>query len=97
MDEPSILFGLAHLQEGHISPGCRQESSGRSSSPTALSVGGPACLPDEAQVTCLLPLLGPESLPPGSHMGPAWRAGERLSPITFMMDRGRLGPWDLTA
>lgn len=59
----AFSLGWPATQEGHTSHSrCPGGSGMFHSSPTALSMGGPACLPDEAQVTCLLPLLGPRSL-----------------------------------
>lgn len=63
MSQASSL-GWPATWEGHTSHSRHPGDSGMfHSSPTALSMGGPTCLPDEVQVTCLLPLLGPRSLP----------------------------------
>ena len=63
MSQASSL-GWPATQEGHTSHSRHPGGSGMfHSSPTTLSMGGPTCLPDEAQVTCLLLLLGPRSLP----------------------------------
>lgn len=97
MSQASSL-GWPTTQEGHTSHSCRPGGSETfHSSPTALSVGGPACLPGEAQVTCLLPLLGPRSLPQEA----TWvllGGGQVRGELTHYFHDGqrRLGPWDLT-
>lgn len=95
MDEPGILFGLAHhpvrvTSATAVSPGGSETFHFLTYCPLR---GGPASLPDEAQVTCLLPLLGPRSLPQEATwvlLGGGWQVRGN-SPITFMMDRGGRG------